>query len=1539
MTKPRGSQGYVYPVNDYGSRPAAGFVYPRLGVRTSSSLLSLTYKTDLLTTATDIKVPLFGTVNATIDWGDGTSIQTVTTPGNISHTYVTPGVYTVRIRGTVTHFGNEDLTIHDSANALVSINSWGDLGLVSLEKACWGCSNLTYVPPNLPGAVTNLSSMFKGATIFNGDINTWSTSNVTLMNEMFYDAYAFNKDLNNWDVSSVTSMNQMFAYATAFNKPLNNWYTVSVTNMDFMFNSAESFNQNISNWCVSQFPTEPTGFSTGSLLQESNKPTWGQCAPPIKLLQISPPVLNFVSEPSTESDLIYSDPQIVTFTNIGNLPLYVSYISVRQCPPWAGLSIVKLNWPRNSEIINPGEFRQIEVRSWSRESLDNIAILLTGITDAENYGSIWSIPTNLNYTGDVTENPYGWISRSLVVSVTGFSINPFPAGTTSSPVTITLTNVGNDSLTLNNILTSFFDSTTFPTFTFSWSPGTTRTAQQLIDIGFPQTIFEPGESKTITVSWFTNDTNIFKSSFIEYIYDSSENYTSYTLFSLGYVLNYSELTVTPLYPIFSILNSTTTITNTITLLNGGPVPMNVTSIEFTQPLGITAVPDYTGLAGIGYATQLLPYTSKTFDVYYTLTEVGSWSGTIKINTDGIPNQYNLPVLITTAALTLVYDTNLITGTTIQLPFGPSSGNGIIDVTVNWGDGTIRNYKNTINATHTYETNGIYTVKITGNLDVFGVYGIIPIGIQALTEVVSFGNLGIKSLVYAFANAVNLTSVPTLLPPTVTDISYIFTGCSSFNSNINLWDVSKVTDLTKVFEGCTLFNQPLNNWVVTNVTNMTEMFKGAESFNQDISMWDVANVTNMSGMFFGATVFDSPLNDWKVSRVADMTEMFRGAEYFSQPLYKWDVSNVEFMNFMFYDATVFDQDITSWCVSSFPLNGPNEFSGGSCPLREDYKPIWGTCPGTKLLSVDVTYISINPLILGPASPGVRPDSLNEIYTIGLSSVGTARVTIQQISTMFVSFDVYPIYKINDNYYGPDGNSYWTGSTNIIPPIVIYPGDTFYFEVYWYSTVNVTYRNYISYVSDADNGPLIPGTLYTTVDLNRTDPNGGGSVIPITSITVAPTSGEYTITIPPPPPSPMLLTFDMSLTSSSIKQIDLPLDGIVNVVVDWGDGSPTESFTTPSQPIHTYATSGVYTVSISGTLTKFGYDNWGHQTDNIYTLVSCDSWGTLGLTDLSYAFYFCYNFESVPNNLPSTVTNLEGMFAITLYAFNDPNIINWNTRNVTNMSYMFDSANVFNQPIGNWDTSNVTTMERMFVGNESFNQSIGNWNVSNVTNMRYMFSGLNCIFNQPIGDWNTGNVLYMDWMFSSNNAFNQSLNNWDVSSVIDMSHMFLFCDSFNGNISSWDTSSVQNMESMFADTTAFNQSIGNWNVSNVTNMLQMFYGATSFNQQIGNWNVSSVTNMAEMFRDAIAFNQSLNNWNVGNVTSMYGTFINATSFNQPLNNWNVSNVTDMSYMFNNATLFNQNISNWCVSAITSEPFGFSVGSPLSSENKPVWGTCPS
>ena len=99
--------------------------------------------------------------------------------------------------------------------------------------------------------------------------------------------------------------------------------------------------------------------------------------------------------------------------------------------------------------------------------------------------------------------------------------------------------------------------------------------------------------------------------------------------------------------------------------------------------------------------------------------------------------------------------------------------------------------------------------------------------------------------------------------------------------------------------------------------------------------------------------------------------------------------------------------------------------------------------------------------------------------------------------------------------------------------------------------------------------------------------------------------------------------------------------------------------------------------------------------------------------------------------------------------------WNTRNITDMSFLFEGAKSFNEPIGSWDTSNVKNMSYMFAAATSFNQPIDSWNTQNVTKMSAMFSFALC-FNQSVGSWDTSNVKFMRNVFLGAASFDQPLD---------------------------------------------------------------------------------------------------------------------------------------------------------------------------------------
>ena len=239
-------------------------------------------------------------------------------------------------------------------------------------------------------------------------------------------------------------------------------------------------------------------------------------------------------------------------------------------------------------------------------------------------------------------------------------------------------------------------------------------------------------------------------------------------------------------------------------------------------------------------------------------------------------------------------------------------------TINFGDGVILSNQTTTQATHTYINPGTYTITISGNYKriYFSDYN----GFL-LKTVEQWGDTQWSNMQMMFYNCTNLTLNATDTPDlsNVTDMSYMFYGCSSLNQSINNWDVSNVTDMSLLFYGATLFNQPLNNWDVSNVTSMTNMFNNATAFNQSLNDWDVSSVEALSWMFYGATSFNQPLNNWNISNVTLMDAMFQDATSFNQPLNDWDVSNVGHAQNLFSGATSFNQPLNNWEWHSVSMN--------------------------------------------------------------------------------------------------------------------------------------------------------------------------------------------------------------------------------------------------------------------------------------------------------------------------------------------------------------------------------------------------------------------------------------------------------------------------------------------------------------------------------------------------------------------------------------------------------------------------------------------
>jgi len=226
------------------------------------------------TTNQIITLPNNGITNEysfSIDWGDGTPIESNITTPNATHIYATPGTYRVHIDGVFERFNLENVPVN--ATNLLSVEQWGALSMskISFMNASNFQINATDVPnlsrvlsfdnifngasivnADLSGwdvsTVTNMTSAFRSALAFNGNITNWNTTNVTNMSFMFDNTQAFNQDISGWNTMNVLDMSSMFGNALVFNRNISSWNTSSANDLSFMFFNTPVFNQNISSW-------------------------------------------------------------------------------------------------------------------------------------------------------------------------------------------------------------------------------------------------------------------------------------------------------------------------------------------------------------------------------------------------------------------------------------------------------------------------------------------------------------------------------------------------------------------------------------------------------------------------------------------------------------------------------------------------------------------------------------------------------------------------------------------------------------------------------------------------------------------------------------------------------------------------------------------------------------------------------------------------------------------------------------------------------------------------------------------------------------------------------------------------------------------------------------------------------------------------------------------------------------------------------------------------------------------------------------------
>jgi len=235
------------------------------------------------------------------------------------------------------------------------------------------------------------------------------------------------------------------------------------------------------------------------------------------------------------------------------------------------------------------------------------------------------------------------------------------------------------------------------------------------------------------------------------------------------------------------------------------------------------------------------------------------------------------------AFTSIWDTTLAGSASDTLVF-PLKATGSYDYWVDYGDnsGLLNILVNTSpNASHTYSSGGIKTVKIIGLIEEFRFAG--AGDDDKIKEITSWGPLqpgvtsadfflfGCSALVLDNVDdIINLTGT-TSMEGAIRDMALLTTV-----KGIDAWDISAVVSFHSVFSTDPLFNDPgVSSWVATSGTTFFLMFFNATIFNQPLDFLITSTATNIVQMFQSAVAFDQDLSTWDVTGITTATNFLLG----------------------------------------------------------------------------------------------------------------------------------------------------------------------------------------------------------------------------------------------------------------------------------------------------------------------------------------------------------------------------------------------------------------------------------------------------------------------------------------------------------------------------------------------------------------------------------------------------------------------------------------------------------------------------------------
>ena len=892
-----------------------------------------------------------------VEWGDGTAMSTGQT-GDATHTYTTPSNYEVRISGT---FPRIYLNSGRDQDKIIAINQWGNQVWTSMGRAFNGASNLAgdtaSDAPDLSG-VTNMASMFNGASSFNQDIGDWDVSSVTDMAFMFNNASAFDQDIGDWDVSSVDNATNMFGGVTLstdnYDALLLGWSTIDGDESPLQ--TGLRFHAGNSQFCA--------GTAARIILMSNAGANWtitdgGQvtgCSSDVSLsgLTLSTGAFNetFVATTLTYTTSVGAStggttitaPTTNTFATIaiagtdtdGNA-LSVTGNTVSDLTPGANTITITVTAQTGdtrdytitvTRIVTPGDFF---VTTWRVEAGENITIPTTGT--GYNYTVDWGDATpDTDHSDTDTDATHTYTAaadydvriigdfpriffnnagdKDKIIDIKQWGTQVWTSmersfnGATNMTVTATdapdLSSVTDmrfmfDGATAFNQPVNHWDVSNIIRMRFTFRNAT----------AFNQDIGGWNVSSVANMQGTFDGATAFNQDIggwdVSAVGDMQEMFQDATAFNQDIGM-WNVSSVTTMSDMFN--GVTLSVANYDALLRGWSTLTLQSDVNFHGGNSI-----FCDAAAKGILTAD-PGSNWTIIDGGQCSSDASLSG-LTLSTGALNETFD--------AATSAYTTSVtsVTGTTITAP----TTNTFATITIT-GTDTDDNALSVTGNTVSGLTTGVNTITITvtAQTGVTRDYTITVTRVNFFVTTWRVAAVDLNITIPTTGTGYNYTVDWGDATPATTHID---TDASTDATHTYVadgdYEVRIIGDFPRIYFNNTGDRNKLltvQQWGTISWTSMASAFHGCSNLAipaDDVP--DLTGVTDMSEMFTLAHSFNGDISSWNVSNVTDMSSMFSGATSFNQDIGTWDVGNVTDMGNMFSSASSFNGDISSWNVSN------------------------------------------------------------------------------------------------------------------------------------------------------------------------------------------------------------------------------------------------------------------------------------------------------------------------------------------------------------------------------------------------------------------------------------------------------------------------------------------------------------------------------------------------------------------------------------------------------------------------------------------------